>query len=66
MSVVIAVPLSIFAINRWLASFAYHIQVGWIVFPVAAVAALLVAWLTVGYESMRAATANPTKALRAE
>ena len=65
-SVVIAVPLSIFAINRWLAGFAYHISVGWIVFPVAAVVALFVAWLTVGYESVRAATANPTKALRAE
>jgi len=65
-SVVIAVPVSIFAINRWLAGFAYHISVGWIVFPVAAVVALVVAWLTVGYESVRAATANPTKALRAE
>jgi ABC-type antimicrobial peptide transport system permease subunit len=65
-SVVIAVPLSIFAINRWLEGFAYHIKVGWVIFPLAALAALLVAWLTVSYESLKAAVTNPAKSLRAE
>jgi putative ABC transport system permease protein len=65
-SVVIAVPLSIVAINRWLETFAYHIGVSWVVFLLAALAALAVAWVTVSYESVRAATANPVKALRAE
>jgi ABC-type antimicrobial peptide transport system permease subunit len=65
-SVVIAVPLSIFAINRWLEGFAYHIKVGWVIFPLAALAALLIAWLTVSYESLKAAVTNPAKSLRAE
>ncbi|HEV3323992.1 MAG TPA: FtsX-like permease family protein, partial [Puia sp.] len=65
-SVVIAVPVSIVAINRWLEGFAYHIEVGWVIFPLAALAALLVAWLTVSYESLKAAVTNPAKSLRAE
>lgn len=65
-SVVIAVPLSVFAINRWLEGFAYHVKVGWVIFPLAALAALLVAWLTVSYESLKAAVTNPAKSLRSE
>jgi putative ABC transport system permease protein len=65
-SVVIAVPLSVWAINKWLETFAYHITVGWVVYLIGAAMALVVAWITVSYESARAATANPVKALRAE
>ena len=65
-AVVIAVPVSFFAINRWLDSFAYHIHVGWMVFALAAVAALVIAWLTVSYESLKAAVMNPAKSLRSE
>ena len=62
----IAVPVSVVAINRWLATFAYHIRVSWVVFPLAALAALVVMWVTVSYESVRAATANPAESLRME
>ena len=65
-AVVIAVPVSLYAINRWLDTFAYHIHVGWVVFAVAAVAALVIAWLTVSYESLKAAVMNPAKSLRSE
>lgn len=65
-SVVIAVPLSVVTINRWLETFAYHVKVGWVVFPLGAMTALVVAWLTVSYESVRAATANPVNNLRTE
>lgn len=54
------------AVNGWLAGFAYHINVGWTVFFIAALAALSIAWLTVSYESVKAAIVNPIKSLRTE
>lgn len=65
-AIVIAVPLSWYAVNSWLSGFAYHIDAGWVVFLVASVAALLIAWLTVSYESLKAAIVNPIKSLRTE
>lgn len=65
-AVAIAVPLSWFAINNWLKGFAYRIDISWIIFLVASGTALLIAWLTVSYESIKAAMANPVKSLRTE
>ncbi|WPU96121.1 ABC transporter permease [Mucilaginibacter sabulilitoris] len=65
-AIVIAVPLSWYAVNSWLSGFAYHIDAGWVVFLVASVAALLIAWITVSYESLKAAIVNPIKSLRTE
>lgn len=62
----IAIPLAAWAVNQWLQTFAYHIQPGWGIFALAPVAALLIAWLTVSYESIKAAVANPVKTLRSE
>jgi len=62
----IAIPVSWFAINSWLKGFAYRIDISWIIFLVACGTALLIAWLTVGYESIKAAVANPVKSLRTE
>jgi putative ABC transport system permease protein len=65
-AVVIAIPLSWFATHHWLEGFAYHVDIGWIVFAMAAVAALVIAWLTVSYESLKAALANPIKSLKGD
>jgi hypothetical protein len=65
-AMIIAIPLSWWAVNSWLRSFAYHVQVGWMIFVLAPLAALLVAWITVSYESIRAGVANPVKSLRSE
>ena len=65
-AMVIAVPVSWLAIHRWLNGFAYRVDVGWIFFVVACVAALIIALLTVSYESIKAAIANPVKSLRSE
>ena len=65
-AMVIAIPLSWWAVNSWLQSFAYHVQVGWPIFVLAPLAALLIAWITVSYESVRAGVANPVKSLRSE
>lgn len=65
-AVVIAIPLSWYAVNKWLAGFAYHITVSWLLFAGAALAVMVMAWLTVSYESLKAAIVNPIKSLRTE
>jgi ABC-type antimicrobial peptide transport system permease subunit len=65
-AIVIAIPVSSYAVNQWLSGFAYHISVSWVVFFIAAVAALTIAWITVSYESIKAAVVNPIKSLRTE
>ncbi|MBC7919711.1 MAG: ABC transporter permease [Ferruginibacter sp.] len=63
---VIAWPLAWWAMNQWLADFAYRIDVGWWPFALAGGAALVIALLTVGYQAIKAAMANPVKSLRTE
>ena len=63
---VIAIPLGYFGMAKWLENFAYKIELGYIVFILAGVASFLIAWFTVGFESLKAAMGNPVKALRNE
>ncbi len=63
---VIAFPVAWWAMNKWLQSFAYRIHIGWWVFVVAGVAAILIALLTVSFQAIKAAVANPAKSLRTE
>ena len=65
-AMLIAIPVAWYAVNRWLDGFAYRVHVGWYVFAAAALVALAIAWLTVSFESIKAAIANPVKALRSE
>ncbi|MBB6130918.1 ABC transporter permease [Mucilaginibacter lappiensis] len=65
-AICIAIPLSWYAVDRWLASFAYHINISWLLFFIPSLASLCVAWLTVSYESMKAAVVNPIKSLKTE
>ena len=65
-AVLIAVPVAWFAINSWLKSFAYRVNADWTIFMTACFAALAIAWITVSYESIKAAIANPVKSLRTE
>jgi putative ABC transport system permease protein len=63
---VIAFPVSLWAINKWLQEYAYHIDVAWWVFALAAALAIAIALLTVSYQAVKAAFANPVKSLRTE
>jgi putative ABC transport system permease protein len=63
---VVAVPLTWVVMDSWLQSFAYRIGISWWVFGLAGLMAVLVAFVTVGGQAMKAAMENPVKALRSE
>jgi putative ABC transport system permease protein len=62
----IAFPIAYLMMNRWLEDYAFRIGLGWWVFVAAALVTLLIAFLTVSLQSVRAARANPIKALKNE
>ncbi len=59
-------PLAWYFMNSWLAGFEYRTTIGWYIFAVTAVGSLLIALITMSYQSIRVATGNPVKALRSE
>lgn len=61
---ILAWPIAYFAMNRWLADFAYRVSISPIVFLIAGALALMMAWLTMSVQTIRAARANPVEALR--
>jgi predicted permease len=65
-AVIIAFPISWWAINQWLDGFAYRIPISGGVFALAAIAILLITALTIGFQSLKAARANPMDNLRTE
>ncbi|SEP41012.1 ABC transporter permease [Mucilaginibacter sp. OK283] len=65
-SSLIALPLAWFAMNKWLQYFAYRIAIGWWVFALAGVIALVIAFATVSFQAVKAAIANPVDSLRSE
>jgi len=65
-ALLIASPLAWFAMHSWLQDFAYRTDIAWWVFPLAAAAAVLITFLTVGFHAVKAAVADPVKSLRTE
>ena len=65
-ALVVATPLAYFFMSKWLQDFAYRIDITWWVFVLAGAIAVIVAFLTVGYQSVKAALANPVESLRSE
>jgi len=63
---VIAFPLAYWAMNKWLQGFAYRISLSWWIFIGAAAIALLIALITVSFQAIKAAVANPVNSLRSE
>jgi putative ABC transport system permease protein len=62
----IAFPFAWWVMHKWLQSFAYRINISWWVFVVAGLAAILIALITVSFQAIKAAVANPVKSLRTE
>lgn len=65
-AIVVGSPLAYYGMNRWLANFAYRIEVSWWIFALAGLLAVGIALLTVSFQSIRAALANPVDSLRSD
>jgi ABC-type antimicrobial peptide transport system permease subunit len=65
-SCLIAFPLAWWMMNNWLESYAYRIKIDWTVFIMAGLLAIVIAILTVSFQAIKAALANPVKSLRSE
>ncbi|MBC7893588.1 MAG: ABC transporter permease, partial [Sphingobacteriaceae bacterium] len=65
-ALLIASPLAWWAMNQWLAGFAYHIHIAWWVFVLTSFLVMGIALLTVSFQSIKAALMNPVKSLRSE
>ena len=63
---VIAAPVSWLAMHRWLENFAYKTSLSWWIFVLSGLSALLIAFITVSFQTWKAATRNPVEALRYE
>jgi putative ABC transport system permease protein len=65
-AIIISLPFGWFAMNKWLEDFSYRIEIGFGIFVLAAFLAIMVAIVTVSYQSIKAAIVNPVKSLRSE
>ena len=63
---IIAAPVAYFMMHTWLNDFVYRINITVGVFILAVIISIVIAWITVGYKAIKAATVNPVKSLRSE
>lgn len=65
-SCIVAFPAAWWMMHKWLLSYEYRIEISWWIFLVAGIVAMLIALVTISFQSVKAAIANPVKSLRAE
>jgi putative ABC transport system permease protein len=65
-SIVIGTPLAWWTMSKWLQGFSYKVAVSWWMFALAGILAILIAFLTVSFQAIKAAVVNPTKSLKTE
>jgi len=65
-AIIIALPVAYWAMNKWLQDFAYRIGIEWWVMCLAGLIAVLIALVTVSFQAIRAAVANPVESIRRE
>jgi putative ABC transport system permease protein len=66
LAILIAFPIGWYFMSRWLLDFAYRASIAWWIFPMAGLVALMIAALTIGFQAIKAAVANPVQNLRTE
>ena len=66
LSVLIASPIAWYVMNQWLQTFAFRVEIGWQVFVFTTILAVLIAFITVSFQAIKSAMANPVKNLRME
>jgi putative ABC transport system permease protein len=65
-SIIIASPIAWWAMNKWLEDFAYKTNINWWIFVVSGSIAVAIAMITISFQAIKAAIANPVKSLRSE
>jgi len=65
-SIALASPIAYWAMTKWLQDFAYRISISWWMIAVAGLTAIVIALITISFQSVKAAVANPVKSLRTE
>ncbi len=65
-SFLIAAPIAWYGVDKWLSSYTYKAEIGIMVYLLAGIFAFAIAWLTMGYQSIRAASSDPVKSLKSE
>lgn len=65
-SILIAIPISWYAMNKWLQGYQYRINISWEIFFIAGLLTVTIALVTVSFQALKAAGANPVKSLRTE
>jgi putative ABC transport system permease protein len=65
-AILLATPLSWYGMNLWLEGFAYQVSIQWWVFLVAGVGSIIIALMTISFQSIKAALMNPVKSLKSE
>src|SRR5579862_3560662 len=65
-AIIVASPVALWAMSKWLANYNYHVPISWWIFLIAGLLAILIALLTVSFQAIRAAIAKPVKSLRSE
>ncbi|WP_208644802.1 ABC transporter permease [Mucilaginibacter kameinonensis] len=66
LAIAIAAPLAWYFMHKWLQNFAYKIDITWWVFVLAGGMAILIAFITISFQAVKAALTNPVKSLRSE
>ncbi|TNE59257.1 MAG: ABC transporter permease [Bacteroidetes bacterium] len=66
LALLVAAPLTWYFMQQWLETFSYHIQVPWWIFLLSGLAAILIAFITISIQSVRAALGSPVKSLRSD
>lgn len=65
-SILISIPIAWYGMHNWLQGFAYRIEINWWIFVIAGIVAILIAMVTVSFQAIKAALANPVNSLKAE
>jgi putative ABC transport system permease protein len=63
---VLAIPVAYYTMSKWLEDFSYRIEIEWWIFVAAGVMGLIIAFVTVSFQAIRAALTNPATGLRSE
>ena len=65
-SILIAIPLAWYFIRTWLVTFEYKTTVGWDIYVIVGLSALMIAAISISYQSVRAAFTNPAETMKSE